>query len=98
MEARVGEEVVKNGTFLYDGTVVCDVRIIRSATRPGSGDCDDPSEVANDQYGEFFHVQYGSTTERAHFNSSGGFGATLEEAITLAELAPGIGNTIQWID
>jgi len=57
MAMHSGEEVVKNGTFLYDGTVMCDVRIVRSDMRPGSGDCEDPPELANDQYGEFFYVQ-----------------------------------------
>jgi hypothetical protein len=98
MTLQRGEKVVKNGIFLYDGTITCDVRIVRSETRPGSGDCADPPELANDQYSDFFYVQFGSTTERGHFNSSGGGGATLEEAIALAESAPGIGNTVQWID
>ena len=98
MTLHIDDEVVKNGIFLYDGTVTCDVRIIRSEMRPGSGDYDDPPELANDEYGEFFHVQFGSTAERGHFNSSGGVGATPEETIALAESAPGIGNTIEWID
>jgi len=54
----------------------------------GSGDYEDSPELAEDQYGEFFDVQYGSTTELGRFNSSGGSCATLEEAIALAESAP----------
>lgn len=98
MTLHAGEEVVKNGTFLYDGTVTCDVRIVRSRMRPGSGDWQDPPELADDQYGEFFQVQYGSTTARGHFHAMGGGGASLQEAIAVAESAPGIGNTVQWID
>lgn len=93
-----GETVVKKGTFLYDGTVLCDLRIVRSQVRPGSGDWEDPPELANDKEGEFFFVQYGSTTERGHFNSSAGGGETIEEAIAKAESAPGIGKTVRWID
>jgi hypothetical protein len=93
-----GELVVKNGTFLYDGTVTCDVRIILSQVRHGSGDLEDPPELADDKEGEFFYVQYGSTTERGHFNASGGGGATMEEAIAVAESASGIGKTVQWFD
>lgn len=92
------DEVVKTGTFLYDGTVLCDVRIVRSVLCPGSGDWEDPPELADDQYGEFFYVQYGSTTARGVFNAQGGGGTTVQEAITVAESMPGIGKTIRWID
>jgi len=93
-----GEVVVKSGTFLYDGTVTCDLRIVRSQVRPGSGDWEDPPELADDKEGEFFYVQFGSTTERGRFNASGGGGPTMDEAIAAAESASGIGKTIQWID
>lgn len=32
-------EVVKRGTFLYDGTVTCDLRIVRRQVRPGVDSC-----------------------------------------------------------
>ena len=98
MTLHAGEVVVKNGTFLYDSTVICDVRIVRSRMRPGSGDWQDPPEVADDHHGDFFRIQYGSTTARGHFNAAGGGGASLQEAIAVAESTPGIGNTIRWID
>jgi len=93
-----GEKVIKNGTFLYDGTILCDVRIVCSQTRPGSGDLQDASEWAEDHHAEFFYVQYGSTTARGQFNSHGGGCASLQEAMAAAESAPGIGNTVLWID
>jgi hypothetical protein len=98
MALHEGEVVVKSGTFLYDKTVICDLRIVRSQVRPGSGDWEDLPELADDKEGEFFYVQFGSTTERGRFNVSGGGGATMEEAIAAAESAPGIGKTVQWID
>lgn len=98
MALSEGEVVVKSGTFLYDGSVLCDLRIVRSQIRPGSGDWEDPPEIANDKEGEFFYVQFGSTTERGCFNASGGGGATMQEAIAAAESASGIGKTVQWID
>jgi len=98
MTLHEGEVVVKSGTFLYDGTITCDLRIVRSQVRPGSGDWEDPPELANDVEGEFFYVQYGSTTQRGHFNVHGRGGATLEEATLIAESSPGIGKTVQWID
>ena len=93
-----GEVVVKRGTFLYDGTVTCNLRIVRRRVRPGSGDWDDPPELANDKEGEYFYVQFGSTTDRGRFNASGGGGATIDEAIAVAESAPGIGKTVRWTD
>lgn len=93
-----GEVIVKSGTFLYDGTVTCDLRIVRSQLLPGSGDWGDPPELADDKEDEFFYVQFGSTMERGHFNASGRGGATLKEAISVAESASGIGTTVQWID
>ena len=98
MRLNEGEVVVKSGTFLYGGSVTCDLRIVRSQVRPGSCDPEDPPELANDIEGEFFYVQYGSTTHRGHFNAAGGGGATMEEAIAIAESAPGIGKTVKWID
>lgn len=92
------DKVVKNGTFLYDGTVLCDIRIVYSSVRPGSGDWEDPPELANDQYGEFFGIQYGSTTVRGVFNAGSGGGTTIQEAIGAAESMPGIGKTIVWRD
>jgi hypothetical protein len=98
MNLQSGEEVVKTGTFLYDGTVTCDVRIVRRMIRAGSGDWEDPPELANDLHGEFYVVQYGSTTARGHFNAQSGGGTSMQEAIASAEAMPGIGRTIQWTD
>ena len=92
------ERVVRSGTFLYDGTVLCDIRIVCSSVRPGSGDWEDPPELANDQFGEFFIVQYGSTTARGVFNACSGGGITIEEATTAAESMPGTGAPIVWLD
>lgn len=52
MALHEGEVVVKSGTFLYDGTVTCNLRIVRSQVCPGSGDWEDPPELAEDKEGE----------------------------------------------
>ena len=93
-----GEVVVKAGTFLYNETIPCDIRIVRSPIRYGTGDHDDPPDVANDQDREVFYVQFGSTTERGQFSSNGGDNATLGDAVLAAETAPGIGHTVQWVE
>lgn len=92
------EKVVKTGNFLYDDTVLCDVRIVYSTFCPGSGDWEDPPELAEDRDGEFFGVQWGSTTARGVFKACSGGGATIEEAIAAAESMPGVGRTIVWLD
>lgn len=92
------EKIVKTGTFLYDDTVLCDVRIVYSTICYGSADWEDPPELAADQEGEFFGVQSGSTTARGVFNAGSGGGATIQEAIAAAESMPGVGRTIVWLD
>jgi hypothetical protein len=71
---------VKTGTFVYGGSVTCDVRIVRLAIRPGSGDDEDAPEDRDDQPGPWFFVEYGSTTQRGHFSAGGGYHRTLADA------------------
>jgi hypothetical protein len=73
-------DVVKTGTFVYGGSVTCDVRIVRLAIRPGSGDDEDAPEDRDDQPGPWFFVEYGSTTQRGHFSAGGGYHRTLADA------------------
>jgi hypothetical protein len=89
-------KVVKSGTFLYAGNVVCDVRIVREPIRFGTGDYEDEEDVREDQLAETFYVEYGSTTERGRFNAGGGGHASLAEAVSAVESAPGIGATVTW--
>lgn len=90
------ETVVMEGTFLYDGKVECDIRIVRSAVRFGSGDYEDPPEIASDNEKTTFYIQFGSTTQRDIFNAGGKACDTLEEAMSDAKNAPGIGSSIRW--
>ena len=92
------EKVVKTGTFLYDDIVLCDVRIVYSTIRYGSDDWEDPPELAEDQHGDFFGVQWGSTTARGIFNAGSGGGTCISEAIAAAESMPGVGKTIVRLD
>jgi hypothetical protein len=90
------ETVVKEGVFLYDGRVECDVRILHSPIRYGSGDYEDPSEIENELEQVTYYLQFGSTTERGVFNAGGGAYPSLAQAVAAAEAAPGIGATIRW--
>ncbi len=85
---------VKEGTFLY-GTVSCDVRIVRTEMRQGSGDYEDPPEIQDDQPGTYFYIEWGSTTKRGEFSAGGGGCPTLAGAVEAAEKQ--VGN-IKWID
>ncbi len=84
------------GTYLYDGTVECDVRIVRSPIRYGTGDYEDPPEIETDVEADTFYVWYGSTTARGVYSSGGGGYASIAEAIASVETAPGIGSTVRW--
>ena len=92
------QTVVKEGTFRYDAVIECDIRIILSPVRYGSGDYEDPPEIENDVEQDTFYVQYGSTTERGVFNAGGGGYPSLAEAMAQAESPLGIGSTIRWKD
>jgi hypothetical protein len=90
------ETVVKEGTFLYDEKVECDIRIVHSPLHYGSGDYQDEREIQDEREQDTFYIQYGSTTERGVFNAGGGGYPSLHEAMTAAINAPGIGHTIRW--
>ncbi len=90
------ETVVLEGTFLYDGEVECDIRIVRSPVRYGSGDYEDAAEIRDDVEEETFYIEYGSTTQRGAFNAGGGGYKSLAEAIAGAEVTPGVGPSIRW--
>ncbi|NRR32447.1 hypothetical protein HSX11_19965 [Oxalobacteraceae bacterium] len=98
MSLQADEEIVKTGTFLYDALVTCDVRIVRSPICYGSGDHEDPPEIADDHARETFYIQYGSTTERGRYTSGGRGYPTLSDAVDVVEGAPGFGSSVQWRD
>lgn len=90
------EKVVATGTFRYAGTIECDLRVVFSPVRYGSGDHEDEPEMASDVVADTYYLQYGSTTQRGVFNACGSAYHSLAEARSAAEAAPGFGSTIQW--
>lgn len=90
------ETVVMEGSFVYDGTIECDIRIVHSPIRYGSGDYEDPPEIADDVQCDTYYVQYGSTTARGVFTSGGMGFPSLSEAMTSAESVAGPGPTVRW--
>jgi hypothetical protein len=89
------DNVVATGTFLYDNTIECDICIVYSPVRFGSGDYEDLPELENDIEVDTYYLWFGSTTERNYFNAGGGF-SSLQEAMKNAESRPGFGNSVRW--
>jgi hypothetical protein len=89
-------QVVKQGTWLYAGEVVCDVRIVKHDWRYGTGDYEDPPDVREDLQGEFYDLEFGSPVKRGEYLSGGGSHLSLAEAVSEAEAATH--GTVRWDD
>ena len=84
MEQPSTEQVVKTGTFRYDGLPLCKVRIVQTNFRPGSGDHQDSEEWREDHTGIFFRIDY--TPPRSDRYAAGGrYCASLQEAMHAVE-------------
>ena len=90
------EQAVKTGTFLYAGTIECDVRIVRSQVRYGTGDQSDSPKIAEDVDAETYYVQYGSTVQRGVFTSGSVACETLQDAMLAAESQLGPKANVRW--
>ena len=84
------DKLIMKGTFLYDGTVVCDVRICRTSFRPGTGDHDDAEEEREDREGEFYYIDYGSPVARGQYPSRSVYYDSLPDAVRHVSSLPGL--------
>jgi len=89
-------QIIIEGTFLYGETVTCDIRIFRHDMRYGSGDYEDDPEFQDDVEGEFYYIEFGSTTERGKFSSQSCAYPSLSAAIDEAEKRTN--GTVRWGD
>lgn len=89
--------VVKEGTWLYDGTVPTGVRIVSCYIRCGSSDWEAPPEIEEDQTIPGFDVQWASPAAPRDFGRfpSAVF-STLQDAIAHAEEAAWTSPTLKW--
>jgi hypothetical protein len=94
--SREDWHIIKQGTWLYAGQVVCDIRIVKHHWRYGSGDYEDNPEDREDRQGEFYYIQYGSTIERGIYPGHGVCCDSLEEAIKQANSQTQ--DTVRWAD
>ena len=77
-------EPIKRGTWLYAGSVPCEVRIVRHHTLYSSGDYEDPPEIADDQVVECFYLLFHTPAGQPEW-VGGGAALSLDEAISIAE-------------
>ena len=75
---------VKRGTWLYDGRIPCEVRIVRHHKLYGSGDCEDDPSISDDREVECFYVLYQTPIGSPQW-VGGGAALQLVEAVCTAE-------------
>ncbi|MBX7098738.1 MAG: hypothetical protein K1X89_13605 [Myxococcaceae bacterium] len=94
MNLREGDTVVRTGTYLYDGTVLGDLRIVRTNVRSGSGDNLDEPWFLDDlpepwgptiHPGPWFDVVYTPAGERGRFRTCVPGYRSLEAAVASVE-------------
>jgi hypothetical protein len=89
-----GSEVVKEGVWLYDGTVACGVTIAKHHVWYGTGDYEDPPEICDDREVECYYIWYESLVEPGRFSTGGGVFSTLAEAMECVERWTN--GTVRW--
>ncbi len=85
--------IARSGRWLYAGSVPCAVQIVQRSLRPGTGDWEDPPEVANDVEGKFFELEYHTMVGTLPW-VGGGYFETMEQASRKAEKL--LGPTLEW--
>ena len=89
-------QVVMRGSYLYDGSVSCELCIVFIPVRYGTGDYQDDPEIGEDAQIDTYYLYYTAPVSATRFNVGGGGHPSLAEAMAAAESAPGIGATVRW--
>ena len=84
---------VKTGSWLYDGRIPCEVRIVPHNIWYGSGDYEDPPDVANDREIPCFYILFHTPVGEPQW-AGGGAALTLPEAVAIVERK--LGNAVTW--
>jgi hypothetical protein len=90
------EHCVRRGTWLYDNSVRSRVEVWRRTRRPGTGDHEDPAELANDQPGEWYEVLFAPAGGGTLGQAGGGYYPTLAEALERVRIVTN--GTVRWGD
>lgn len=88
---QIEEELILSGTWLYGGSEIREVHIIKTIFKPGSGDHEDEPEVRNDQYGTFYGIHVGAYSGKNIFMD--GEYASVKEA---KEYAATVCTSLNW--
>lgn len=88
---------VKHGLWLHGGVTTCHVRIVRHHLLLGTGDADDPPEIAHDRSAECYYVLFDLPhRDAAAAWHNGGAALSLREAVFMAERR--LGPVVSWND
>ena len=86
---------IKQGLWFYGGVTPCHARIVRHHTLVGTGDADDPPDLANDRAVECFYVRFDHPHTGPGWHD-GGAALSLREAVFMAERR--LGPLVSWSD
>lgn len=86
---------VKQGLWFFAGVTTCHVHIVRHHTLYGTGDADDPPELARDREVECYYIRFDKPHTPAPWQD-GGAALSLREAVFLAERR--LGPVVCWAD
>jgi hypothetical protein len=86
---------VKSGTWLYAGTIPCEIRIVRHHVLYGSADYEDPPEIAEDREVECFYILYATPAGSPKW-VGGGAELTLQNA--MARIEAKLPAPVTWCD
>jgi hypothetical protein len=86
---------VRRGTWLYSGSLPCEVRIVPYDTLYGSGDYEDSPEISEDRKAPCFYVLFQTPTGEPSW-VGGGAALSIAEAVSIAEAK--LGGAVVWHD
>ncbi|MDP1884362.1 MAG: hypothetical protein Q8L10_03245 [Candidatus Moranbacteria bacterium] len=62
--------LIKEGTFLYEEKVICNIRLYETDFLPGSADYEDVPEIRDDKYGKFYLLKFTGAGTPDIFNNA----------------------------
>ena len=82
--------ILAEAEWLYDGTVPIRIRVHSSPMYYGTGDYEDPSDIAEDRPGDFYILTYEMAGSPGHFCNAMQNLASIDEVLeTVARKFPG---------
>jgi hypothetical protein len=88
-------EIVARGSWLYAGSVRSGIVDVRRAVRYGTGDYEDPPDIAEDRFIETYEPWFELPGEPGNFGAGGGQYATLTDALAAVEAL--CGDSVDWV-